>query len=1046
MQEQPYFHLYNASAGSGKTFTLVKDYIKILLTTNNDAAFQQILAITFTNKAANEMKERVMDNIRAMARGEKNDMADLICKETGLDPNSVQPKAQNILHAILQNYAAFNIVTIDTFTHRIVRSFAIELGLTNNFEIELEENLWINEAIEQVISKVGLDQDITKVLLDFALEQADQDRSWDVGRDLKDMAKILHNENDQPYLAGLQDKTVKDFLNFRNQLYKGLKEIAGEYERIGNEGLELIASAGLEHNDFFSSMLPKHFIQLRDDYKNLKFFETALKRRIENGETYSRNKPEKTRQKIEQILPKLEGLYYESENFYRCFLLQDLLLKSITSLAVLSEINKALSEIREENNIHFLSEFNQLIHKHLKEQPAAFIYEKIGEKFKYYFIDEMQDTSVLQWNNLIPLIDNALSSQEAGLLLVGDAKQSIYRWRGGRPEQFIQLADNDGGSEKAQNPFQTEKEVFNLDTNYRSYHEIIQFNNSFFSHIAPLFDHADHRTLYQIGNRQKNNALRGGFVQIEFLEGRLNNKIRDEIIPQKVVEIIENLRGKTVLNKICILVRKATQGAVIAKYLSGHGIQITSADSLLLKNDSKIDFLLNVMRYLSNFEDKNAKFDFLYFLHRHWNISMEKHDFIAGLINLEPLSLFEKLEDFGLKNSMFFRWNLSLYDMAEQIIRSFELISKTNVYVQSFLDLILQFSETRSQSLADFLVYWDEKSDKWSIPSIENSDAVQILTIHKAKGLEFEIVIVPYDLQVSETRNSDKVWYDLTDFADRDDFPWFYLPYKKELAYTGTEGEKIVQSHTEQQQLDNFNLIYVAFTRAIQQLYIIGEAEAKGDLKSMSGYLQDFLSKQGFLEEEKYLYTFGSDELIQGKKAEVKVLPWEPGRDFISTSWQEHDITIASTAISEGEFKQHEAISYGNLVHEILAKVISKNDVEPVFQQYLFRGILKKEQLEELKQLVYSIVENPALHMFYEPDNKVITERELINEGKEIFIPDRLVFEGNRVTVIDYKTGRQEEKYISQIEQYAKLLIAMGFEINKKIIIYLQEEICIIDL
>jgi len=199
-------------------------------------------------------------------------------------------------------------------------------------------------------------------------------------------------------------------------------------------------------------------------------------------------------------------------------------------------------------------------------------------------------------------------------------------------------------------------------------------------------------------------------------------------------------------------------------------------------------------------------------------------------------------------------------------------------------------------------------------------------------------------------------------------------------------------------------------------------------------------------EEGKYLYTFGSGELDEGKKAEVKDLPWKHGWDFISTSWQEHDITIASTAISEGEFRQHEAISYGNLVHEMLAKVISKNDVEPVFQQYLFRGILKKEQLEELKRLVYSIVENPALRMFYEPDKKVITERELITEGKEIFIPDRLVFEGNQVTVMDYKTGRQDEKYVSQIEQYAKLLMAMGFEINKKIIIYLQEEICIIDL
>lgn len=1046
MQEQSYFHVYNASAGSGKTFTLVKDYIRILLSSKNDAAFQHILAITFTNKAANEMKERVMNNLRAMARGEKNDMADLISKETGLDPKNVRQKAQNILHAILQNYAAFNIVTIDTFTHRIIRSFALELGLSNNFEIELEESLRVNEAVENVIAEVGLDPDITKVLLDFALEQADEDRSWDVSHVLKEMAKIIHNENDLPYLAMLQDKSVRDFLDFKNQLKKGQKNIISEFQKIGNEGLQLITSAGLEHNDFYSSMFPKHFIQLRNDHTKAQFFESALKKRIENGETYSKNKPDNIKQTIEQLLPKLEGLYYESENLYRRFFLQDLLLKSVTSLAVLSEINKALSGIKEENNIHFLSEFNQLINKHLKEQPAAFIYEKIGEKFSYYFIDEMQDTSVMQWNNLIPLIDNALSGGEAGLLLVGDAKQSIYRWRGGKPEQFIQLAGTDGGSGKLQNPFQTSKDIFNLDTNYRSYHEVIQFNNSFFSHIAPLFDNEDHKSLYQIGNNQQCTTLQGGYVQIGFLEGKMNNKIRDEIIPQKVAEIIESLRGKTALKNICILVRKATQGAVLANYLSKHDIQITSADSLLLKNDRKIDFILNIMRYLSNFEDKNAKFDLLYFLHRHWKISIEKHDFIADLIDLEPFRFFEKLEDFGLKNSTFLNWNLSMYDRTEQVIRSFELISKNNVYVQSFLGIILQFSENRSQSPADFLLYWDEKSDKWSIPSIENSNAVEILTIHKAKGLEFEIVIVPYDLQISESRNSEKKWYNLEKFSDNQGFPWFYLPYNKGMANTGTEGERIVQMHREQQQLDNFNLIYVAFTRAVQQLYIIGEAETKGDLKTMSAYLKDFLVRQGLYEEGKCMYTFGNILLESSMDVEMTELPSETGQKFISTSWQDHDITIAATAISEQDFKQHEATSYGNFVHEILAKIITENDVDIVFQHYMMRGMLKEEQLRELKQLVYRIIRHPELQAFYQPNSKVLTERELISGDKEIFIPDRLVFEGNKVTIIDYKTGRQEEKYTRQIEQYGQLLSLMGFEINKKIIIYLQEEICIIDL
>ena len=759
---------------------------------------------------------------------------------------------------------------------------------------------------------------------------------------------------------------------------------------------------------------------------------------------YGENKPQSIKSQIDNIRNEIIQLYFEAENYYNekysTYQLNKLILKNLIPLAITNSISKVLEEIKTENNIRLNSEFNQIISKHLREQPAAFIYEKIGEKYKHYFIDEMQDTSILQWQNLIPLIDNALSEENSSLLLVGDAKQAIYRWRGGKAEQFIDLATE--GNTIINNPFQVKKRLKNLDTNYRSYSEIVNFNNQFFTHISNYFQNPAYQNLYKIGNHQKIHKKEGGYVQLSFIEKCKNNEERDEVFPEKVYEIILNLEGKFDKNEICILVRKKDQGIVIANYLSEKGIQIVSSETLLIKNNNKVDFIINLLKYLSDENNDESKVDILYFLHNHLKIQSDKHEFISELVHLDESKFFKSLEKYRIfYGSQIFNQS-PFYESIENIIRSFKLTQESDAYLQFFLDFVYEFNQRKSQNNIEFLEYWEQKNEKLSIVASNNKDAVQIMTIHKSKGLEFPVVIFPYDLDIYNQKNP-KAWYDDLDKEAYNNFESILINSSSAIESTGEYGKKIFSIQQEESELDNFNLLYVTLTRAKEQLYIISEnREAKNKLKLYSHFFINFLNKSGLWEEGKLIYEFGKNIRLSNKNEDD--LNVEIQKEFISSSWQDHQINIVTSSNLLWDTDRGDAIIFGNVIHELMAKIIYEKDIKIAVNQFVNKGLIEKNKQNNIEKLIYKIVNHPQLKTYYKADILIFTERELITDDKQILIPDRLVFDKeNKVTIIDYKTGKPENKHRQQIESYGKVLKNMNFTVLEKILVYIVDEILV---
>jgi ATP-dependent exoDNAse (exonuclease V) beta subunit len=1046
------FQVYNASAGSGKTFTLVKEYLKILLTSDNTYKFQQILAVTFTNKAAGEMKERVIENLNAFSKEEKNDMLQAIGKESNLPESLIFRRSQAVLNAILQNYSAFGIMTIDSFTHKLIRTFAHDLHLPLNFEVEMDAESLLNEAVDVVISKIGSDKKLTDLLVSYSLQKLEDDKAWDISMELKSFAKIILNETDAANLKSLNNISIDEFTLLKEKLQKENRQLEDEFLGIGKKGMQIINDNGLEHNEFSYADLPNHFKKLTK-LKYLKADELKFEGRLntaieENKNLFTAKCSANSKQIIESIAPVLKELYYESKKLYTekyaRYTLNNLIVEGLIPLAVLNYINNALQELKSENNILLNAEFNQLIGNTIKNEPAPFIYERIGEKFRYYFIDEMQDTSQLQWQNLIPLIDHAISSEnelgEPGkLLLVGDAKQSIYRWRGGKSEQFIALSSEE--KNKNNNPFFVEKVLSSLETNFRSYSEIIDFNNSFFKHSSQYLSNTSYRNLFFEGNSQNVNHKTGGYVQLSFVEKSEEEEDKTLVFPKKVAEIIQNLDPSFKKNDVCVLVRKKNQGIAVAKYLSENGIEIISSETLLLKNNEKVNFIINLLYVVENPSYKEYKIKLLYFLYEYFKLDEEKHEFLSRFVNLSTIEYFEGLKKYGLHFNVDEFHQSPFYESIEYIIRSFNLAKESDSNIQFFLDVVFEFQQMKNVSIGGFLEFWELKKDKLSIVAPEAENAVRIMTIHKAKGLEFPIVIFPYDIELYRQINP-KVWY-----SDSQSNPieQVFLNYGDKLNYIGEQGKQLFEQRREELELDNFNLLYVTLTRAVEQLYVITEDKTGNkngeNIKCTSDLFIQFLKKSELWDPEKNEYSFGNPKRLAVPKKEESNTTIQ--QSFIGNSWKNHQISIVANSSLLWDTEKGKAIIYGNLLHEMLSKIKTKNDIVEVVNQYLFKGEITLEEQKELTIILNQVVNHQQLSGYFNQNNKVFSEREILTADKQILIPDRLIFNDNNVAIIDYKTGKPEEKHRHQINSYAKALENLNYGIEKKLLVYITDEILI---
>lgn len=1050
MQNTALFRIYDASAGSGKTFTLVRNYISRLVLAHEISAYQNMLAITFTNKAVAEMKSRIVESLRAFSQKNIPQSSSALFREvqglTGLSEGQIQVKSKAILKSILHNYAGFEVSTIDGFNHRILRTFAKDLNIPVNFEVELDIDEILQEAVDRVISKAGKDKILTKTLIDFAFAKADDDRSWDITNDLNDIAKLLVNENNYEYLAALRGRKVKDFSDFEKKMHQKIKALKMLLLKKADEFFELIQKNDLDFKDFTRSSLPNFFQKIKA--KTFPYPSGAQwQKDVKEGNTLYPKRAKFKSSIIESIQPQITEIYSTVEKTLFTIELLKRLCKRNPALSLLTAIEKEMGEIKEERGLLLISEFNKKISDSIKDQPAPFIYERLGERYHTYYIDEFQDTSELQWTNIQPLIGDSLASGEGELTLVGDAKQSIYRWRGGRAEQFMALCGE-------YSPFPEIGKVEKLPNNFRSLPKIVDFNNTFFKHAASFLNYAPYRKLYeQVAQKpQKSKVGIGGYVNIRFVEAE-NAAEEEKIYPQEVFKILENLKQQTVfdtdeeknrhLNGVCVLVRKKKQGVVIADYLSEKGIPIISSETLLLRKSPKVNFLISLLQFSLNPTDDNQKFAILNDLYQQIGSCEPYYSFIHSRLDFGELDFFKSIQKYGFVFDLHKFKNLPIYDAIEYSLRAFKLHNPPDGYIQFFLDFVYEYAQNHSGGISGFLDLWELKKDKLSITAPEGKNAVQIMTIHTAKGLEFPVVIYPFaNEQIDDTRKDD-IWVELEE--EPRDIPVAYLSANKKLADFGEGISEAYNSLRNQTELDNMNVAYVALTRAEEQLYILSKYDVtkKGEEKTnlFSGLLINYLKSKQLWKEEQFVYEFGelTEAFITESTTQQEDHLKTEIEDFISSAPEDHSIDMMTKSVTMWGSVQAEAIEVGNIIHELLKEVYLKTDVDKVVETALSKGILLKEERKKYTEILENLVNHPDLAPYFSQDYTIYTEKEIISDH-EFKRLDRLCVKGEEAVIIDYKTGIPQPSHQTQVNTYAVAIEEMGFQVCDKILIYLSEE------
>ena len=1044
--QKPAFSIYDASAGSGKTYTLVKEYLKIILLSKKPDAYRNILAITFTNKAVHEMKSRVVESLSEFAKEKPSDKAMQLMQdiqiETGLSLSKITEKAKAIIKNLIHNYAAFDISTIDKFTLKVIRAFSHDLNLPITFETTTDTETLLTEAIDAIIAQAGEDKTLTNLLVDFTMEKTDDDKSWDVSRDIMETGRLILNENNREEIAHFHNKTIAEFIEIKNKLVELAVLLESETVALAMEALLLLENRGVDLDSFPYGTFPKHlqFIKNKDGRANnhrfLEFEEIKIKKGAQDTAIIE--------ECIPNLLEILASIYkrFEKKNFYEAFL------KNITPLSLLNTVSNELAKIQKEQNVLSIAEFNKLINDQIQNQPAPFIYERLGEKYRHFFIDEFQDTSEMQWQNLIPLIDNATSSmidnEKGTLMIVGDPKQSIYRWRGGKAEQFIALS-------KEQNPFNNpDKELFSLGTNYRSYSEVIDFNNKLFGFLSEQFSNDDYKELYKNHSHQEFNSKKGGYVSISFVpkvvtsddESLDKTELYLQATLQKILEVKQN--GFS-YKDIVILTRKKAHGTEVANYLTQNGIPILSSESLQLGASSEVQGIVNVLRYLKNNNDLQSKANFLYYLASQ-KTKLAIHDFIAlGMEQVSEVDFQQWLCEFNIDFSFQSIRKKSLYEATEIIINKVLPIEKRNAYVQYFLDIILERDIKNQAGISDFLYYWDNNSEKLSIPSPEGNDAVRIMTIHKSKGLEFPVVIFPFAEEDYSKGPREKMWLN----ADEDimGLPKALVDKNNKVEGYGEEANLIYQQKKQEELLDNINILYVALTRAEEQLHVISGMQTrngKGEYpNNMATFFIQFLENKGF-EESKLDYSFGKAE----KLSETKVLhDLTKTIPQLSETLNPKSIKIAQRESLMWNTKQQKAIEFGNILHEILSFVKTKEDVDLALIKAVENGLIVISQKEEVEKTILEIVNHPNLEFYFSNQIKVLNEKTIIQKEGNLVKPDRMVINVNQeIYLLDYKTGARQDKYTTQLENYQNAIEKMGFKVTKKALVYIGETLEVVNL
>lgn len=1054
------FAVYRSSAGSGKTYTLVKEYLAIVL--KKPSSFRGILAITFTNKAANEMRERIIRSLTELAAPLKYSHSATIKymlpdleHATGLDADRLTANASEALVLILHNYQDFSVSTIDSFIHRVVRTFAFDLRLPLNFEVEVDEKTMVSQAVDLLMSRVGIDDAPTKALTGFTTSRISDEKSWDIEKILQGFSRHLLRDDIVEYLPLLKEVDTAAILKVSTKLADSCRRFENEVVSQASALKSLWERNGIGAQDLYYGKTGIWGYIDRLSGGNLSKPEPSdrVKNILGEDTWYAEKKTDASKKAIidslkPQMIDMADKLITYIEGGLPRYMLYGILKRNIHPLAVLKELLKVMDQIRETDGVIHISEFDKRIAMVVDNEPVPFIYERLGEKYNHFLVDEFQDTSVLEWQNILPLIENALSVNNFSMV-VGDPKQAIYRFKGGEVEQLVKLPEI---HRKGKRPeidaremaLKRNYEARGLDKNFRSREEIIKFNNEFYAYAASLLP--DHLKGIYLDCQQKiPESKPGGEVRISFIDTEGKKDERETIYLDHIFDRIKELQDNSGydLSDIAILCRSNKEASKIARSLLVNGIEVISAESLLLASSPEVIFLVASLDHIADERNQQAVSTMITYLAR--RIGPQAAGKLLGECfrqeNTDGRSFImshfrEILEKQEISYDPVKLRQMGLYERTEELVRLFSMNNRPDPYVLFFLDVVHEFARNRRYTPGEFTTFWRENNDKYSIVVPEGLDAVRVMTIHKAKGLEFPVVIYPFaNDKVDVSR--DQRWVHIDD-PELDGLKTALLPMLESLNHTAFAD--LLGEEKDMAKLDLLNILYVATTRSTERLFLICDkpSAAHTEIKNIPALLRSFLEHKMIWDDSLSEYSFGSTEKLPGpERSPDTALQLSL---MISGDWRQNIILSAHAADYWDLDDDSRNIEWGNLVHRILSGVNTADDLEPLIAREAIQGNVSGAGAKALYKRLKEVLDGEEIRPFFEGNYEVRNEAAIMTREGEEYRPDRLMFDEGKAIVIDYKTGKMEEKHIRQIERYGLLLNDMGFHDVRKYLLYLGDD------
>ncbi|MGO4708099.1 UvrD-helicase domain-containing protein [Chryseobacterium sp. 2TAF14] len=1042
------YTVINASAGSGKTYALVQRLLMICLRyPNQHQSIRNILALTFTNKAANEMKERILSWLNKFTENnytENNDLKNIqkIFEAEGLKItiDELHHRSKKLLDYILHNYSTLNIGTIDRFNSRLVRSFSYELGLAKNFNLEIDAEPFLIEAVDKMLDQIGENENISNSFMDYVDYSLENNERINLNKNLYDSAKEFVKDIHYEHLKNNKEFDDANYENIKNTLRKDITLNKKQSLELALASIELFKSRNIEIEDFSGGKkngLGLFFIEVQRFYKKErdKFpfptnEESAQNNYLKGTATKSKHKDTEISEILEQLLEnrmKLILLFIETQK-------KEKILSALLPLKVNKDIQDELRKIEEENDLVLLSKFNILINENLKNEPSAFIYEKVGSQFQHYFFDEFQDTSELQWQNFVPLRDHSISTENTSFTLVGDPKQSIYRFRGGESKLMLDIINKKEFTPK-------KAELLVLKDNWRSAKNIVQFNNELY-HFHSLNLEEEHQHIFGVDGEQNPKSIIDGRVKVNLIENLTNEDFYNDVSDKMQKDIQECLNNGFRFSDITILCRgnfdifsySQKLGNLKVSYNGEEtNIKTISDKGLTLELSNTLRAVVEFLKWGTNPKNKPHLIMMMFYLNRLGRINMP--DFTLEMKEILALEQHETIIQFieekyhlKLKQDHFPKFNL--YNFIEYYINEFSIEHKETDFLLNFLEMLFNFTQNAGASTKEFLKYWDEEASTYTIQASENIDAIQIMTIHKAKGLEFPVVFIP---MMNKNRDSEfSNWFETDEKSALKSVN--INQFNKNLEVYDEGIEKFNQENSYKNLVDRLCLQYVATTRPVEQLFFYLQKQNK---TSNNLEILEFIQSKNLQDLDEFdLYETHPEMLkkqISHKKSEFKT-------ENIQTLRNEHENTssIKIATPSKNYQVRNEKVRIGLFVHELLSKINTEKDIDKVLESYVLEGQITLDEKENIKDDLRNIIHQYS--EFFDEKWKVINEKDIMISERgmsRIYRPDRILKGDDGYIIVDFKTGMETEKNEKQIETYKSVLENLGMKVIKTQLIYL---------